>query len=53
MTVDELHQLHVQKLAQSFGVSTALGAFRDDRVARAFGNPDTEHSETEKAKVEY
>lgn len=53
MTNEELHRLYMQKLVQSFGVSTGLAAFRDDRAARALGNPDSDHSETEKAKVEY
>jgi hypothetical protein len=53
MTVNELHKLHMDRLVKSFGVSTAMSAFRNDRAARALGNPDTEHSETEKAKVEY
>jgi len=38
MTVDELHRLHMKKLVNSFGVSTAMSAFWDDRAARAFGN---------------
>jgi hypothetical protein len=38
MTVDELHKLHMDQLIKSFGVSTAMSAFRDDRAARALGN---------------
>jgi hypothetical protein len=38
MTVDELHKLHMDRLVKSFGVSTAMSAFRDDRAARALGN---------------
>jgi hypothetical protein len=38
MTVDELHKLQMSKLIRSFGVSTAMSAFRNDRAARALGN---------------
>jgi hypothetical protein len=38
MTVDELHKLHMDRLIKSFGVSTAVSAFRNDRAARALGN---------------
>lgn len=53
MTVDELHQLHMNKLTQSFGVSTAVGAFRNDRAARALGNhySDTADPATSKEEV--
>lgn len=53
MNIDQLHQLHMNKLIQSFGVSTALSAFRDDRAARALGTSDEDKSESEKGKVEY
>jgi hypothetical protein len=48
MTFEELHQLHLQRLAESFGVANAQAAVRDDRAIRAMGD-DT----LEKAKVEY
>ena len=38
MTVEELHKLHMDRLVKSFGVSTAMSAFWDDRAARAFGS---------------
>ena len=38
MTVDELQKLQMGKLIRSFGVSTAMSAFRNDRAARALGN---------------
>jgi hypothetical protein len=52
MTVDELHQLHMNKLIQSFGVSTAVGAFRNDRAARALGNHYSETADPATSKEE-
>jgi hypothetical protein len=40
MNLEQLHGLHARKLAESFGVSTAQAAFRDDRAARALGDDD-------------
>jgi hypothetical protein len=53
MNIDQLHQLHMDKLINSFGVSTALGAFRDDRAARALGNhySDSGSHDTSKEEV--
>ena len=53
MNIDQLHQLHMGKLIQSFGVSTALGAFGNDRAARAMGNhySDTADPATDKEEV--
>jgi hypothetical protein len=53
VNIDELHQLHMDRLAQSFGVSTAMGAFRNDRAARAMGNhySDTADPETSKEEI--
>ena len=42
MTIDELHKLHMDKLIKSFGVSTAISAFANDRAARALGNHTSE-----------
>jgi thiazole synthase ThiGH ThiG subunit len=53
MNIDQLHQLHVKKLSNSFGVANAQSAIRDDRMARAFGTSDENKSETDKGKVEY
>ena len=53
MNIDQLHQLHMDKLIKSFGVSTALSAFRDDRAARALGNhySDSGSHDTSKEEV--
>lgn len=48
MTFEELHQLHMQQLSESFGVANAQAVVKDDRALRAMGD-DT----LEKAKVEY
>ena len=40
MNLEEIHNLHADKLIKSFGVSTYQSAFRDDRAARALGNDD-------------
>lgn len=53
MNVDELHQLHMNKLIQSFGVSTAVGAFRNDRAARALGNHYAEDGSHDTGRSEY
>lgn len=45
MTVEELHKLHMDRLVKSFGVSTAMSAFRDDRAARALGNHYSEEQD--------
>ena len=45
MTVEELHKLHMDKLVKSFGVSTAMSAFRNDRAARALGNHYSEEQD--------
>ena len=45
MTVEELHRLYMQRLVRSFGVSTAMSAFWDDRAARAFGNHYSEEQD--------
>jgi len=52
MTIDQLHQLHMNKLIQSFGVSTAVGAFRNDRAARALGNHYAETADPATSKEE-
>ena len=38
MNVDQLHQLQMQRLADSFGLANTMSAVRDDRAARALGN---------------
>jgi hypothetical protein len=53
MKVDELHKLHMQKLTNAFGVSTALSAFRNDRAARAFGNHYSEDGSHNTSRSEY
>ena len=53
MKVDELHKLHMQKLTNAFGVSTALSAFANDRAARAFGNHYAEDGSHDTGKSEY
>jgi len=53
MNISELHQLHMGKLIKSFGVSTALSAFRNDRAARALGNHYSEDGSHDTGKVEY
>jgi hypothetical protein len=52
MNINELHQLHLQKLVKAFGVANAQAQFSDDRAARAVGNhyastadPDTSREE--------
>jgi hypothetical protein len=51
MTVEELHRLYMQRLVRSFGVSTAMSAFWDDRAARAFGNHYSEDSAQNSAEA--
>lgn len=53
MNLEQLHQLHTQQLARSFGVANSQEAIKDDRAARALGESDENKSETEKAKIEY
>lgn len=53
MNINELHKLHMQKLSNAFGVSTALSAFRNDRAARAFGNHYAENGSHDTGKSEY
>jgi hypothetical protein len=53
MNINELHQLHMSKLINSFGVGTAVGAFRNDRAARALGNHYSEDGSHDTGKVEY
>jgi hypothetical protein len=53
MNLEQLHQVHTQQLARSFGVANAQDALRNDRAARALGNTDEHKSESEKAKIEY
>jgi hypothetical protein len=53
MKISELHQLHMGRLIKSFGVSTALSAFRNDRAARAFGNHYSENGSHDTGKLEY
>ena len=53
MNISELHQLHMGKLIKSFGVSTAMSAFRNDRAARALGNHYSEDGSHDTGKVEY
>lgn len=38
MTIDQLHQLHMQKLTRAFGVGPTMSVVLDDRSARAFGS---------------
>jgi len=52
MNIDQLHKLHMGKLIKSFGVSTALSAFRDDRAARALGNHYSEDGSHDTSKEE-
>jgi hypothetical protein len=52
MNIEQLHQLHMNKLIQSFGVSTAVGAFRNDRAARALGNHYSETADVPTDKEE-
>ena len=52
MNIDQLHQLHMDKLINSFGVSTALSAFRDDRAARALGNHYSDSGSHDTSKEE-
>lgn len=52
MNIDQLHELHFDKLAKSFGVSTALSAFQDDRAARALGNHYSEDGSHDTSKEE-
>jgi len=53
MKINELHQLHMDKLIKSFGVSTALSAFWNDRAARALGNHYAEDGSHDTGKSEY
>jgi hypothetical protein len=53
MNLEQLHQLHTQQLARSFGVANSQEAIKDDRAARALGTTDENRSETDKSKVEY
>jgi hypothetical protein len=53
MTVEELHKLHMDRLIKSFGVSTAVGAFRNDRAARAFGNHYSDNGSHDTGRSEY
>lgn len=53
MNIDQLHKLHMQKLTNSFGVSTALSAFANDRAARALGNHYSEDGSHDTGKSEY
>jgi hypothetical protein len=53
MNINELHQLHMQKLTKAFGVSTALSAFANDRAARAFGNHYSEDGSHDTGRSEY
>ena len=52
MNVDELHQLHLNKLINSFGVASSQEAFRDDRAARAMGNHYSETADPATSKEE-
>ena len=53
MNLEQLHQVHTQQLARTFGVANAQAATLDDRSSRALGNTDENKSESEKAKIEY
>lgn len=53
MKLEELNQVHVEKLANSFGVANAQSVVRDDRAARALGTPDNDRTQTDLGKVEY
>lgn len=53
MTIDELHKLHMDKLVKSFGVSTAMSAFWNDRAARALGNHYAEDDTHDMGRSEY
>ena len=52
MNVDDLHQLHMKQLINSFGVSTAISAFANDRAARAMGNHYSETTDPATSKEE-
>jgi len=53
MNINELHKLHMDRLVKSFGVSTAMSAFRDDRAARALGNHYSEDGSHNTDRSEY
>lgn len=52
MNIDQLHQLHMKQLTNSFGVSTAMSAFWNDRAARAMGNHYAETTDPATSKEE-
>jgi hypothetical protein len=52
MNVDQLHQLHVNKLVKSFGVANTQEALMDDRAARAMGNHYSETADPATSKEE-
>jgi len=52
MNIEQLHQLHFDKLSKSFGIANALSAVRDDRAARAFGNHYSEDGSHDTGKEE-
>lgn len=53
MNVNELQQIHLNKLVGAFGVANAQASISNDRAARAFGTTDNEKSVSEKGKIEY
>jgi len=53
MNVNELQQLHLNKLVGAFGVANAQASISDDRAARALGTTDSDKSVSEKGKIEY
>lgn len=52
VTIDQLHQLHADKIVKSHGVSTYLSAFQDDRAARALGNHYSDSGSHDTSKEE-
>jgi len=53
VNVNELHQIHLNKLVGAFGVANTQAVISDDRAARALGTTDSEKSVSEKGKIEY
>jgi len=47
MNVDQLHQIHMNRLVNAFGVANAQHVVSDDRAARALGNHYAEASDGE------
>jgi len=52
MNINQLHQIHINRLVNAFGVANTQHVVSDDRAARALGNHYSETSDPATSKEE-